>query len=237
MTDKPILRRLSGRLFLLLLLAALMRPAVGETIQLERSEHGTYTISVQINGAMVLPFVLDTGASLVVIPEDVFRTLTRTGTVTKNDFIGTRTAMLADGSEHASESYVLHEVQVGDHIVRNVVASVVRANGGGLARTHSVGAVDTLRVGGARVETIGTAEMITVEADRSVVVGATQTVDIASSQSVNVGSDETLSVAGDQVTKITGSETVLVGNDRSSRVGGKESVDAGKTISIFAGTN
>jgi clan AA aspartic protease (TIGR02281 family) len=132
MTDKPILRRLSGRLFLLLLLAALMRPAVGETIQLERSEHGTYTISVQINGALVLPFVLDTGASLVVIPEDVFRTLTRTGTVTKSDFIGAGTAVLADGSKHASDSYVLHEVQVGDHIVRNVVASVVSVNGAAL---------------------------------------------------------------------------------------------------------
>ena len=79
-----MLRRLSGRLSLLLLPAAAMRPAVGETIQLERNQHGTYTISVQINGALVLPFVLDTGASLVVIPEDVFRTLTRTGTVTKN---------------------------------------------------------------------------------------------------------------------------------------------------------
>jgi hypothetical protein len=102
-----------------------MRSAAGETIQLARNQHGTYTTSVQINGALVLPFFLDTGASLVVIPEDVFRTLTRTGTVTKNDFIGTGTAILADGSEHASESYVLHEVQVGDHIVRNVVASVV----------------------------------------------------------------------------------------------------------------
>jgi clan AA aspartic protease (TIGR02281 family) len=118
-----------GRLFLLLLLAATMRPAAGETIQLEHNRHGTYTISVQINRALVLPFVLDTGASLMVIPEDVFRTLTRTGTVTKNDFIGTGTAMLADGSEHASDSYVLHEVRVGDHIVRNVVASVVPVNG------------------------------------------------------------------------------------------------------------
>jgi predicted aspartyl protease len=86
-----------------------MRPAVGETVQLERTQHGTYTISVQINGALVLPFVLDTGASLVVIPEDVFRTLSRTGTVTKSDFIGTGTAVLADGSKHASDSYVLHE--------------------------------------------------------------------------------------------------------------------------------
>ena len=40
--------------------------------------------------------------------------------------------MLADGSKHASDSYVLHEVQVGDHIVRNVVASVVSVNGAAL---------------------------------------------------------------------------------------------------------
>ena len=132
MTDKSMLRRLSGRLFLLLLLAASMRSAAGETIQLERNQHGTYTISVQINGALVLPFVLDTGASFVVIPEDVFRTLTRTGTVTESDFIGVGTAVLADGSKHASDSYVLHEVRVGDHIVRNVVANVVSVNGAAL---------------------------------------------------------------------------------------------------------
>src|SRR6516225_1949948 len=132
MMDKSMLRRLSGRLFLLLLLAASMRPAAGETIRRERNQHGTYRIAVQINGALVLPFVLDTGASLVVIPEDIFRTLTRTGTVTKNDFIGTGTAMLADGSEHASDSYVLREVRVGDHIVRNVVANIVPVNGAAL---------------------------------------------------------------------------------------------------------
>ena len=42
---------------------------------------------------MVLPFVLDTGAALVLLPADVFRTLTRTGTVTSADFIGTGTAV------------------------------------------------------------------------------------------------------------------------------------------------
>ena len=115
-----------------LFIESVAHPAVAESIQLERSQHGTYTISVQINGALVLPFVLDTGASLVVIPADVFRTLTRTGTVTTNDFIGTGTAMLADGSEHASDSYILHEVRVGDHIVRNVAASVVSVNGAAL---------------------------------------------------------------------------------------------------------
>jgi hypothetical protein len=114
---------------LIVLLAAPLPPAIGETIQLERSQHGTYTISVQINGALVLPFVLDTGASLEVIPADVFRTLVRTGTVTRNDFVGSGAAVLADGSKHASDKYVLHEARVGNHIVRDVVASVVSING------------------------------------------------------------------------------------------------------------
>jgi len=103
-------------------------PAASETVPLER-QHGTYMISVQINGALVLPFVLDTGASLVVLPADVFRTLIRTGTVTRADFIGTGTAVLADGSRHDSEEYVLHEMRVGDHVVRNVTASVVSVGG------------------------------------------------------------------------------------------------------------
>jgi hypothetical protein len=79
-------------------------PAASETVPLER-QHGTYIISVQINGALVLPFVLDTGASLVVLPADVFRTLIRTGTVTRADFVGTGTAVLADGSRHDTEKY------------------------------------------------------------------------------------------------------------------------------------
>jgi hypothetical protein len=116
------------RLYTALFAILLSLPAASETVPLER-QHGTYTISVQINGALVLPFVLDTGASLVVLPIDVFRTLTRTGTVTRSDFIGTGTAVLADGSKHTSDNYVLHEMRVGNHVVRNVVASVVSVNG------------------------------------------------------------------------------------------------------------
>src|SRR6516164_9402805 len=114
MIDKAIRRlwplAVGGLFAAFLLFATPLHLAIGETIQLERNQHGTYTISVQINGTLVLPFVLDTGASSVVIPEDVFRTLTRTGTVTESDFIGAGTAVLADGSKHASDSYVLHEV-------------------------------------------------------------------------------------------------------------------------------
>jgi hypothetical protein len=125
-----LIHRLPFGLCFFIAALALLRPfpALSETVPLE-PRHGTYIISVQINGALVLPFVLDTGASLVVLPADVFRTLTRTGTVTSADFIGTGTAVLADGSKHDSEKYVLHEMRVGDHVVRNVIASVVSASG------------------------------------------------------------------------------------------------------------
>ena len=110
------------------LLAATLQTCAAETVQLE-DHYGTYMVPVHINGAVTLPFVLDTGASAVAIPEDLFSVLTRTGTVTTSDFLGTGTVQLADGSEHASRRFVLHEVQVGNHVVRNVIANVVSVRG------------------------------------------------------------------------------------------------------------
>jgi clan AA aspartic protease (TIGR02281 family) len=110
------------------LFVATLQPCAAETIQLE-GQHGTYMVPVSINHAVTLPFVLDTGASAVAIPEDVFLTLTRSGTVTTSDFLGTGTVQLADGSEHASKRFVLHEVQIGNHVVRNVIANVVSVKG------------------------------------------------------------------------------------------------------------
>lgn len=78
---------------------------------------------------MTLPFVIDTGASDVAIPDDVFLTLTRTGTVKPADFIGTGTYKLADGSIRPGQRFILHEVQIGDHVVRNVVAVLVPGEG------------------------------------------------------------------------------------------------------------
>ena len=70
--------------------------AAAETIQLQWRD-GTYVAPVRVNGALVLPFVIDTGASDVSIPADVVLTLTRTETVTSADFIGSQNYVLADG--------------------------------------------------------------------------------------------------------------------------------------------
>jgi hypothetical protein len=109
----------------LLLTAASAQSA---TVQLIHQE-GLYLVPVQINGAIILPFILDTGATSVVIPADVFLTLRRTGTIRNSDYLGAGTAVLADGSEHPSERYVLREVRVGGFVAKNVVASVSPVKG------------------------------------------------------------------------------------------------------------
>jgi hypothetical protein len=110
----------------LALIALATHPAASESIQLVQSG-GVYMLPVRINDAVVIPFVLDTGAAEVVIPADVFSVLRRSGTIGQSDFIGTGTYTLADGSSASSDRYVLHKMVVGNHVIADVVANVSSA--------------------------------------------------------------------------------------------------------------
>lgn len=103
-------------------------PAASETIQLQQL-HGIYMVPVRVNDTVAIPFVLDSGASEVAIPQDVFLVLLRSGTVNDTDFIGTGTYVMADGSQQSSRQFVLHKMAVGSHIISNVVANVVSVKG------------------------------------------------------------------------------------------------------------
>jgi hypothetical protein len=118
------------RLFLiaLLLLLAPDFPTAAEEIQLE-VHAGTYSIPVRINDTITLKFTLDSGATHVSIPADVVLTLERAGTIEAHDFIGTQTYILADGSKLPSPQFIVHELKVGNHLVRNIVASVAPVQG------------------------------------------------------------------------------------------------------------
>jgi clan AA aspartic protease (TIGR02281 family) len=110
-----------------LLMAPLSHPAAAETIQLKKHPGGGYTIPGRINDAVSLTFILDTGASDVLIPDEVARELERTGKLERGDFIGTRTYVLADGSKVPSRRVLLREVTVGGQTVSNVTASIGRS--------------------------------------------------------------------------------------------------------------
>ena len=90
---------------------------------------GTFLVPVEINGAITLNFVIDSGAADVSVPSDVVSTLIRTGTIERSDFIGTQTYVLADGSESPSSTFTIRSLKVGDVLVENVKGSVAPAAG------------------------------------------------------------------------------------------------------------
>jgi clan AA aspartic protease (TIGR02281 family) len=89
-----------------------------------KNDSGIYTVPVRINGAITLDFIVDSGASDVVLPPDVVLTLARARTISPDDFIGDSEYRLADGSTLKSARFIIRELDVGDLTITNVTASV-----------------------------------------------------------------------------------------------------------------
>lgn len=90
---------------------------------------GVFVVPVFINNAIILKFVIDSGASDVSIPADVVMTLIRTGTLDKRDFIGSVKYSLADGSTMPSTRFRIRSLKVGNKVVENVIGSVAPVQG------------------------------------------------------------------------------------------------------------
>jgi tetratricopeptide (TPR) repeat protein len=90
---------------------------------------GTFVIPVSINGALTLNFIVDSGAADVSIPADVVLTLMRTGTLHGEDFLGSKTYQLADGSTVPSETFRIRTLKVGAREVEDVTGSVAKIEG------------------------------------------------------------------------------------------------------------
>lgn len=77
---------------------------------------------------MTVKFVVDSGAGVVALPSDLVEKLTNTGAIAPGDLLGRSTYLTADGRRHSAAQLMLRELNVGGHIVRNVVASVTPAH-------------------------------------------------------------------------------------------------------------
>jgi clan AA aspartic protease (TIGR02281 family) len=94
-----------------------------------KAEGGELLVPVVINDSVKLDFMLDSGASVVTIPADVAMTLIRTGTLTRDDYLGRQTFQLADGRTVPSTILRIRTLKVGDIVVHDVQASVTDAKG------------------------------------------------------------------------------------------------------------
>jgi clan AA aspartic protease (TIGR02281 family) len=94
-----------------------------------KAEGGELLVPVVINDSVKLDFTLDSGASVVTIPADVAMTLIRTGTLTRDDYLGRQTLRLADGRTVPSTVLRIRSLKVGDIVVHDVQTSVTDAKG------------------------------------------------------------------------------------------------------------
>jgi clan AA aspartic protease (TIGR02281 family) len=117
---------MAGAAFLALLITC--GAAHSESVPLIH-EHGTLQVPVVINRKISLNFTIDSGATDVSIPANVFFTLTRAGTVSSQDFLDKRVYKLADGSSQISQRFRIRSLQVGNLELRDVIASVVPSAG------------------------------------------------------------------------------------------------------------
>jgi len=100
-------------------------PPDGGTTEVKLRNHGgTLEVPVTINGAVTLPFSIDSGASDVSVSAGVMQKLIEAGTVSRSDFLGKQVYHLADGSAVASETFRIHVLKVGDREVRDVMGSI-----------------------------------------------------------------------------------------------------------------
>ncbi len=100
---------------------AVMAGRVG-VVPLKRSFGDAYIVKIRINNNMEIDAILDTGASVVSLPEDVVLWLRRTGTLKPDDYLGKSKVSIADGSVKDSKEYLIRYLRVGDMEVRNVIA-------------------------------------------------------------------------------------------------------------------
>jgi clan AA aspartic protease (TIGR02281 family) len=83
---------------------------------------------VIINNALKLNFIVDSGASDVSIPADVFASLVQANTVTQADITGNRNYKNADGEVFQSKTFVIRSLKIGNIEAPRVQAKVSPSN-------------------------------------------------------------------------------------------------------------
>ena len=96
------------------------------TVSLRR-QSGVLLVPAILNNSASANFVVDSGASDVVIPENVLQELRKAGKFSDADFTGTQMVKIADGSIVKARTFTLRSLSVSNRMLTNIHASVAPA--------------------------------------------------------------------------------------------------------------
>ncbi|MBD2755967.1 retropepsin-like aspartic protease family protein [Spirosoma validum] len=98
----------------------------GPTEVAMEKDRGVYKVPVTVNG-VPMKFILDTGASLISISATEAEFMFKQGAITDTDIIGQSKFQDANGDISPGDVIRLKSVQIGDRVLENVTANVVRS--------------------------------------------------------------------------------------------------------------
>jgi clan AA aspartic protease (TIGR02281 family) len=88
---------------------------------------GVLMVPVKLNGGVSADFVVDSGASDVVLPENVMQQLRKAGKFSDADYTGTAMMKIANGAIVRARTFTLRSLSVNDRVVTNLHAIVAPA--------------------------------------------------------------------------------------------------------------
>ncbi|MFT6334765.1 MAG: putative aspartyl protease [Halioglobus sp.] len=89
-----------------------------------KAVNGVYKIPIIINESLKIDFIYDSGASDILIPLDVFKTLVRMDKIKSSDLRSVKNYIIADGTTIESQTFIIRSLKLGDIEVNDVLASV-----------------------------------------------------------------------------------------------------------------
>lgn len=89
-----------------------------------RKDNGVFYVPIKLNGTD-MDVIFDTGASDIVISSIEASFMLRQGKLTEEDILGETNFQIADGSVSSGLKINLKNVQIGNHCLNNVEATVV----------------------------------------------------------------------------------------------------------------
>jgi clan AA aspartic protease (TIGR02281 family) len=88
--------------------------------------NGIFKVKLTIGGNSSY-FYLDTGASDLILTKDLYNKYEASGNIHASDFLGYKQYQMADGSFITAEMYTLHDIQIGEYIVKESKVGVVES--------------------------------------------------------------------------------------------------------------
>jgi clan AA aspartic protease (TIGR02281 family) len=114
-----------SKVFLKVLNSVKYRKLSENTIYLTNEQNMKF-LTASINGSDY-KFLLDTGASSVVINKMVLSQLIENGYLTRNNYVGKSIAEIADGSIVECEDWKIPEIKIGNNIIKDITVSVINS--------------------------------------------------------------------------------------------------------------